>query len=332
MILAYPLARAAHMENQADALPFFVRALYPFTSEEASGLSFDRGEIIEVLACLESGWWNGVCKSSRGWFPSNYVEHVPPEQVQLAHQTLPAHPPTPTTPGAAAAQPQQQQQQQQQQQADVGPIASMASSMDPPILTASANESVYRRGSIPAADGAHGVASAVPQRLRAGRRGSAPFAAEQDAAMAAAAAAVVRARAGSEGSLVSTAAASAPLSDAARVPQWESRATLDGRTYYCNIFTDQTAWAIPGDPAAGPHTPSGALELISDEATLVCMSLVRQRRDDGRGAAGRGTLAALVGEQPAVGTWEQLAARVTLAAFSLAASVGAQAKHEYMPL
>ncbi|KAI8324083.1 SH3-domain-containing protein, partial [Martensiomyces pterosporus] len=50
-----------------------VRALYDFASDEASGLSFSRGDVIEVLARLESGWWNGICEENRGWFPSNYV-------------------------------------------------------------------------------------------------------------------------------------------------------------------------------------------------------------------------------------------------------------------
>ncbi|KAJ2748089.1 cell division cycle- protein, partial [Coemansia sp. BCRC 34490] len=86
--------------RQLGLLPFFVRALYPFQSEEPSGLTFDRGDVIEVLACLESGWWNGVCGNNRGWFPSNYVEHISTEQVQVLRQSSP--------------QPQQQQQPSQQ--------------------------------------------------------------------------------------------------------------------------------------------------------------------------------------------------------------------------
>ncbi|KAJ2406306.1 cell division cycle- protein [Coemansia sp. RSA 2526] len=99
------------MAEPFDSLPFFVRALYPFKSDEASGLTFDRGEIIEVLACLESGWWNGICKNSRGWFPSNYVEHVTAEQVQILRQSLPA-PMQPVQP----VQPVQQQPMQEIQQ------------------------------------------------------------------------------------------------------------------------------------------------------------------------------------------------------------------------
>jgi son of sevenless-like protein len=39
---------------------FFVRALYDFSSEDASSLSFERGALIEVLTQLESGWWDGL--------------------------------------------------------------------------------------------------------------------------------------------------------------------------------------------------------------------------------------------------------------------------------
>ncbi|KAI9299747.1 SH3 domain-containing protein, partial [Cunninghamella echinulata] len=50
-----------------------VRALYAFRSNDKSSLEFEQGDIIEVLNQLQSGWWDGWCKGSRGWFPSNYV-------------------------------------------------------------------------------------------------------------------------------------------------------------------------------------------------------------------------------------------------------------------
>ncbi|KAI8141357.1 ras guanine nucleotide exchange factor domain-containing protein [Fennellomyces sp. T-0311] len=53
-----------------------VRALHPFQSPEQSSLSFEKGDFIDVLAQLESGWWDGWCNGARGWFPSNYVEMV----------------------------------------------------------------------------------------------------------------------------------------------------------------------------------------------------------------------------------------------------------------
>ncbi|OAD08561.1 hypothetical protein MUCCIDRAFT_136130, partial [Mucor lusitanicus CBS 277.49] len=50
-----------------------VKALYAFSSTEKSSLSFEKGEYIEVLSQLDSGWWDGWCRGNRGWFPSNYV-------------------------------------------------------------------------------------------------------------------------------------------------------------------------------------------------------------------------------------------------------------------
>ncbi|KAH8114602.1 ras GEF [Phellopilus nigrolimitatus] len=53
---------------------FYCRALYDYQSTDGSSLSFYRGDIIEVLTQLESGWWDGLLGEERGWFPSNYVQ------------------------------------------------------------------------------------------------------------------------------------------------------------------------------------------------------------------------------------------------------------------
>jgi hypothetical protein len=53
-----------------------VRALFPFQSTDQSSLCFKKGDYIEVLAQLETGWWDGWCDGNRGWFPSNYVEVI----------------------------------------------------------------------------------------------------------------------------------------------------------------------------------------------------------------------------------------------------------------
>jgi len=50
------------------------RALYDFQPDQPqSELSFRRNDVIEVLTRLESGWWDGLLRNERGWFPSNYV-------------------------------------------------------------------------------------------------------------------------------------------------------------------------------------------------------------------------------------------------------------------
>lgn len=60
--------------NNSEAC--FVRALYPFESDEPSSLTFVPGDLIRVLTKLDSGWWDGLLHGRRGWFPSNYVEGV----------------------------------------------------------------------------------------------------------------------------------------------------------------------------------------------------------------------------------------------------------------
>ena len=56
--------------------PYFVRARFDFSASDPSALSFKQGDMIEVIAMLESGWWDGVLDQRRGWFPSNFVEEV----------------------------------------------------------------------------------------------------------------------------------------------------------------------------------------------------------------------------------------------------------------
>ncbi|KAI9320783.1 ras guanine nucleotide exchange factor domain-containing protein [Dichotomocladium elegans] len=53
-----------------------VQARFPFNSNDPSSLSFEQGDIIEVLTKLDSGWWDGWCDGARGWFPSNYVQVI----------------------------------------------------------------------------------------------------------------------------------------------------------------------------------------------------------------------------------------------------------------
>lgn len=50
----------------------YVRALYDYTADDRTSLSFRQGDVIQVINQLESGWWDGVINGVRGWFPSNY--------------------------------------------------------------------------------------------------------------------------------------------------------------------------------------------------------------------------------------------------------------------
>lgn len=68
-------------DDQQELQTFFVRALYDYQSTDASSLSFRRGDLIEVLSRLPSGWWDGLLGDERGWFPSNYVQVVSDEEA-----------------------------------------------------------------------------------------------------------------------------------------------------------------------------------------------------------------------------------------------------------
>lgn len=64
--------------------PLFCRALYDYDAQDASALSFRRGDVIEILSKQPSGWWDGLLGDERGWFPSNYVEEISEEEADLA--------------------------------------------------------------------------------------------------------------------------------------------------------------------------------------------------------------------------------------------------------
>lgn len=66
------------------AQSFFVRALFDFTGQDTSSLSFKRGDVIEVLNTLPSGWWDGLLDDERGWFPSNYVQTITEQEAEAA--------------------------------------------------------------------------------------------------------------------------------------------------------------------------------------------------------------------------------------------------------
>nr|GAT50613.1 predicted protein [Mycena chlorophos] len=62
----------------------FCRALYDYTAQDGSALSFRQNDIIEVLTQQPSGWWDGLLGDERGWFPSNYVTIISDEEAELA--------------------------------------------------------------------------------------------------------------------------------------------------------------------------------------------------------------------------------------------------------
>lgn len=70
-------ASASGGASPDDSVLYKVVALYANVPDDADELSFEKGEIIEVLWLLEEEWWKGRnSKGQVGVFPSNYVKKI----------------------------------------------------------------------------------------------------------------------------------------------------------------------------------------------------------------------------------------------------------------
>lgn len=107
------LPQNSRMDDQQFVTTFFCRAKYDYQSADDASLSFRRGDIIEVLTRLDTGWWDGLLGEERGWFPSNYVDIISDEEADI---------------GLAALELQQQQQQQQQPNVQLMPTFPLSTS------------------------------------------------------------------------------------------------------------------------------------------------------------------------------------------------------------
>ncbi|KAI8097112.1 P-loop containing nucleoside triphosphate hydrolase protein [Halteromyces radiatus] len=66
------------------------KAIYPFQSAEEGEITFQKGDILEILEKDENGWWLAQYQGKEGWVPSNYLEEYTPPPV-----SRPAPPPAP---------------------------------------------------------------------------------------------------------------------------------------------------------------------------------------------------------------------------------------------
>jgi hypothetical protein len=72
-------------ESDVGGETFFVKALYDHTAEDSDEISFDVGDIIQVIQEDDSGWWVGVNLTAQkqqqkpqpqGMFPAVYVTRL----------------------------------------------------------------------------------------------------------------------------------------------------------------------------------------------------------------------------------------------------------------
>ena len=69
--------KKAPIEESGDPpSPLYAIALYDYERDHETGLSFQQGDIIQIITQLPSGWWDGVLNGMRGFFPSNYCEYI----------------------------------------------------------------------------------------------------------------------------------------------------------------------------------------------------------------------------------------------------------------
>lgn len=83
------MPRSSHSitPSQSPSPPImYVRALYNYAADDPTSLSFNSGDMIQVLTQLESGWWDGIVNGQRGWFPSNYCAVVQNSELTAEQQ------------------------------------------------------------------------------------------------------------------------------------------------------------------------------------------------------------------------------------------------------
>ncbi|KAF2985709.1 hypothetical protein EK904_003264 [Melospiza melodia maxima] len=52
------------------------RALYQYIGQDVDELSFNVGDVIDILMEDASGWWKGHLHGKEGLFPGNYVQRI----------------------------------------------------------------------------------------------------------------------------------------------------------------------------------------------------------------------------------------------------------------
>jgi len=77
-----------------------VRATADYQGSDTE-LAFHQGDIITVWATDPSGWWEGECNGSRGWFPANFTIGMPTPAPAPAQAQAPAPAAAEPTPAAA---------------------------------------------------------------------------------------------------------------------------------------------------------------------------------------------------------------------------------------
>lgn len=131
----------------APAKPQY-KAIYPFQSQEAGEIAFEKGDLLEIVEKDENGWWLARKDGIEGWVPSNYLEEYVPPVVRAT--------PPPPPPPARRAPPSI-------------PVATKVSSPPPAAATVPAWKAeleARKSGAIPNSGAPRGTPSPVPAARR----------------------------------------------------------------------------------------------------------------------------------------------------------------------
>ncbi|XP_078402219.1 rho guanine nucleotide exchange factor 7-like isoform X1 [Cetorhinus maximus] len=61
-----------------------VKAKFNFYQTNEDELCFTKGDVIHVTRIEEGGWWEGTLNGKNGWFPSNYVREIKPNEKPVS--------------------------------------------------------------------------------------------------------------------------------------------------------------------------------------------------------------------------------------------------------
>ncbi|KAI9316719.1 P-loop containing nucleoside triphosphate hydrolase protein [Dichotomocladium elegans] len=84
----------------APAVPQY-KAIYPFQSQEAGEIAFQKDDILEIVEKDENGWWLARKDGKEGWVPSNYLEEYVQPKATPPPPPPPARRPPPSVPTAS---------------------------------------------------------------------------------------------------------------------------------------------------------------------------------------------------------------------------------------
>ncbi len=76
----------AHENDLAGSGKPYAIALYTFSGEEEGDLGFSKGELLELVDSVASGWLRGRIGDREGIFPSSFVEILKPSEVRVREE------------------------------------------------------------------------------------------------------------------------------------------------------------------------------------------------------------------------------------------------------